>query len=99
MTSQKYQRKTGTGYKRKNGELKGIDWKWQAADGRQIKAPLARKAVRPNPTDRGKNGGKLLVLVDQNGNPLSIVMEGTNRDDSRLLDEVLEVRVKPSEQT
>ena len=35
-------------------ELKGIEWKWQAADGCQIKAPLAREAVGPNPTDRGK---------------------------------------------
>ena len=46
-----------------------------------------------------KNGSKWLALVDQNGIPLSIVIEGANRHDSRLLDGALEVRVKPPEQT
>ena len=35
-------------------EIKGIDWKWQSADGTNIKAPLAQQSVGPNPTDRGK---------------------------------------------
>ena len=38
----------------KYDELQGISWKWQAADGCQIKAPLAQEAVGSNPTDRGK---------------------------------------------
>jgi len=35
-------------------ELEGIAWEWQAIDGAMIKAPLAKDAVGPNPTDRGK---------------------------------------------
>ena len=34
--------------------LEGIAWKWQAADGVNVEAPLARESVGPNPTDRGK---------------------------------------------
>lgn len=32
----------------------GITWRWQSIDGAMMKAPLAREAVGPNPTDRGK---------------------------------------------
>ena len=35
-------------------ELEGIAWEWQSIDGAMIKAPLAKEAVGPNPTDRGK---------------------------------------------
>ena len=35
-------------------ELQGIARHWQAADGTNIKAPLARESVGSNPTDRGK---------------------------------------------
>ena len=35
-------------------EMEGIAWRWQSIDGVMIKAPLARAAVGPNPTDRGK---------------------------------------------
>jgi len=35
-------------------EMEGISWKWQSVDGAMIKAPLAKEATGPNPTDRGK---------------------------------------------
>lgn len=35
-------------------DMEGIAWHWQAADGANIEAPLARESVGPNPTDRGK---------------------------------------------
>ena len=35
-------------------EMEGIAWLWEAADGSNIEAPLARESVGPNPTDRGK---------------------------------------------
>src|SRR4030043_968678 len=35
-------------------EVEGIAWRWQSIDGAMIKAPPARDAVGPNPTDRGK---------------------------------------------
>jgi transposase len=34
--------------------LQGIAWHWEAADGSNIEAPLAKESVGPNPTDRGK---------------------------------------------
>jgi transposase len=39
-------------------EMEGIAWKWQSIDGAMIKAPLAREATGPNPTDRGKKGNQ-----------------------------------------
>ena len=39
-------------------ELKGLEWKWQAADGTLTKAPLGGAATGRNPTDRGKGGTK-----------------------------------------
>jgi transposase len=35
-------------------DLEGIAWRWQSLDGGMVKAPMAREAVGPNPTDRGK---------------------------------------------
>lgn len=35
-------------------QLEGIAWRWQSVDGALFKAPLAREAVGPNPTDREK---------------------------------------------
>jgi transposase len=35
-------------------EMHSIAWVWQSLDGSLSKAPLAREAVGPNPTDRGK---------------------------------------------
>jgi hypothetical protein len=38
------------------GELKGLGWEWQSADGCMVKAPLAREAAGRNPADREKKG-------------------------------------------
>ena len=35
-------------------QMEGIAWRWQSIDGAMFKAPMARQAVGPNPTDRGK---------------------------------------------
>jgi transposase len=35
-------------------DMEGIAWTWQSIDGAMVKAPLAKEAVGPNPTDRGK---------------------------------------------
>lgn len=66
-------------------ELKGIAWKWQAADGAMTKAPLGGEQTGKNPTDRGKLGTKRSLLVDEQGVPLGIVVSGANTADSRLL--------------
>jgi putative transposase len=66
-------------------ELKGIAWKWQAADGAMTKAPLGGEKTGKNPTDRGKVGTKRSLLVDEHGVPLGLVVSGANSADSRLL--------------
>jgi transposase len=66
-------------------ELEGIIWEWQSLDGAMVKAPLALESVGRNPTDRGKNGSKRSLLVDERGVPLSIVLSGANTHDVKLL--------------
>lgn len=70
-------------------ELRGIAWKWQAADGAMTKAPLGGEKTGPNPTDRSKGGTKRSLLVDEHGVPLGIVVSGANTPDSRLLESTL----------
>jgi putative transposase len=54
------------------------------------KAPLAIECVGANPTDRGKNGRKRSLLVDERGVPLSLVASGANRHDVKLLPDTLD---------
>lgn len=74
-------------------DMEGIAWEWQSIDGGTYKAPLAQESVGRNPTDRGKNGSKRHILVDERGVPLSIVVTGANRHDVSQLATVLEGRI------
>jgi transposase len=71
-------------------EVKGIAWKWQAADGAMTKAPLGGEKTGKNPTDRAKSGVKRSLLVDESGVPLSIVVSGANVNDGKLLASTLD---------
>ena len=62
-------------------ESGGISWKWQAMDSKNSPAPLGGEKTGKNPTDRGKRGAKMNLLVDQRGAPLSVVLTGANRHD------------------
>ena len=62
-------------------ESDGIGWKWQAMDSKNSPAPLGGHKTGKNPTDRGKRGVKMNLLVDQSGAPLSVVLTGANRHD------------------
>ncbi len=66
-------------------EFKGLQWKWQAADGAMTKAPLGGEKTGKNPTDRGKAGTKRSLLVNEQGLPLGIVVSGANTPDGKLL--------------
>ncbi len=66
-------------------ELKGLDWEWQAMDGAMTKAPLGYEQTGPNPTDRAKREVKRSLLVDGNGLPLGLAVEGANRNDFKIL--------------
>jgi len=65
-------------YAREHG---GIGWKWQAMDSKHSAAPLGGEKTGKNPTDRGKTGAKINLLVDGRGAPISIVLKGANRHD------------------
>jgi putative transposase len=67
-------------------ELKGLAWKWPAADGALTKAPLGGEKTGKNPTDRGKRGTKRSLLVDEPGVPLGLVVSGAHRPDGRRLE-------------
>jgi len=71
-------------------ELKGIGGEWQSVDGSMVNAPLALEAVGYNPTDRGNNGDKRSVPVDDKRIPLSVSLDGANRHDIKLLQPTLE---------
>jgi putative transposase len=70
-------------------EFKGIEWKWQAADGAMTKSPLGGEKTGKNPTDRGKIGTKRSLLVNEQGLPLGIVVSGANTPDGKLLEPTL----------
>ncbi|WP_435005858.1 IS5 family transposase (plasmid) [Tundrisphaera lichenicola] len=75
------------------GELGGVLWEWQSADGAMGKARFGGDEVGPNPTDRGKNGVKRSVIVDQDGGPLGAVIAGANVHDAKLLAATIEAIV------
>lgn len=53
------------------------------------KARLGGDAIGPNPTDRAKPGVKRSLLVEQQGGPLAVVVDGANRHDTKLLEATL----------
>ena len=57
------------------------------------KSPFWGDDVGRNPTDRGKNGVKRSLLVEESGGPLSIVIAGATRHDTKLLQATLEAIV------
>ena len=58
-----------------------IKWKWQAIDSKSVSSPLGGEDAGRNPTDRGKLGSKIHLLVDERGAPLSVFVTGANRHD------------------
>lgn len=66
-----------------------IRWKWQAADGKNCPAPLGGEETGPNPTDRGKSGSKIHLLVDRRGTPLAVVVSAANRHDKCSLQDLV----------
>src|ERR687898_641162 len=65
-------------YAREQG---GISWRWQAMDSKHSAAPLGGQKTGKNPTDTGKSGAKINLLVDGRGAPISVVLTGANRHD------------------
>jgi putative transposase len=59
----------------------GIGWRWQAMDSKSCAAPLGGEKTGKSPTDRGKLGAKMNLIVDERGAPISIMLTGANRHD------------------
>lgn len=54
-------------------------------DGAITKAPLGGKSTGPNPTDiRSKSGTKRSLLVEGQGIPIGITIDGANRHDMKM---------------
>lgn len=71
------------------GKKREVKWKWQSLDSKSYPAPLGGEGTGRNPTDRGKRGSKLHLLVDKRGAPLSVIISGANRHDKTAAVDVL----------
>lgn len=67
----------------------GIGWKWQSVDSMMSAAPLGGAKTGRNPTDRGKSGSKIHLLVDERGAPLAIWITGANEHDKWSVDDLI----------
>jgi putative transposase len=65
----------------------GIGW---VSTGAWPRHPSGGKKTGKNPTDRGKSGTKRSLLVDGNGIPVGLAVDGANRHDMKLTRETLE---------
>jgi putative transposase len=66
-----------------------IQWQWQSVDSKACPAPLGGEQTGKNPTDRGKQGSKIHILVDQRGAPLAVVLTGANEHDKWSADDLI----------
>ncbi len=66
-----------------------VRWKWQAIDSKSVSTPLGGEATGRNPTDRGKRGAKVHILVDERGAPLAIDISGANQHDKWSVDDLI----------
>lgn len=72
-------------------DLVGLDWTWQSVDGATTKAPLGGDATGKKPADRGKLGTKRSLMTETTGVPVSLVVDGANTHDIKLMQETIEI--------
>jgi putative transposase len=65
----------------------GPGWQWTGAKPRH---PSGGKKTGKNPTDRGKRGVKRSLLVEADGIPVGVAVEGANRHDMKMAEATLE---------
>lgn len=66
-----------------------IGWRWQSIDSKACPAPLGGEETGKNPTDRGKQGSKIHLLVDERGAPLALHITGANQHDKWSADDLI----------
>ncbi|AFD27133.1 Transposase-like protein (plasmid) [Deinococcus gobiensis I-0] len=67
-----------------------LNWSRSALDSISIPAPRGGSHTGPNPTDRGKAGSKLHLLIDGQDLPLAIRLSGANVHDSKQLEAIVD---------
>lgn len=72
------------------GDLDAIDWSRASIDSLSVRAKCGGEDTGPNPTDRGKLGSKIHLLVDHQGVPLAVLLSGANVHDSKLLEPLVD---------
>lgn len=66
-----------------------IGWRWQSVDSMMSPAPWGGSQTGKNPTDRGKAGSKVHLLVDERGAPLAIFITGAHEHDKWSADDLI----------
>ena len=67
-----------------------LDWSRAGLDSVSVRAKRGGELTGPNPTDRAKRGTKYHLLVDRTGLPLNVAISGANRNDSMLVEPILD---------
>lgn len=62
-----------------------LDWSRRAIDSVSVRALNRGQLTGPNPTDRGKNGSTIHLLVDRSGLPIPVAISAANTHDSLAL--------------
>ncbi|MFF8868428.1 IS5 family transposase [Streptomyces sp. NPDC015139] len=62
-----------------------LDWSRFALDSVSVRALKGGKLTGPNPTDRGKSGSKIHLVVDRSGLPVAVAISAANTHDSLAL--------------
>lgn len=70
-----------------------LDWSRASLDSASLPAPRGGQEVGPNPTDRGKQGSKIHLLVDGQGLPLAVTISGANVHDNQRFEQTLDAVV------
>ena len=68
----------------------GIGREWQSVDSGIRPAPLGGTQTDKNPTDSGKSGTKIHILVDEKGAPLALQVTGAIQHDKWTADDLIE---------
>ena len=68
---------------------RNVKRKWQAIDSKACPVPLGGEDTGRNPTDRGKQGSKIHLLVDKRGASLAVFITGANRHDNTAAESVV----------
>ena len=71
-------------------DWQGIDWKWLSMDGCMTKAPLGGEKDGQKPDRSGQARRRASLLVDGNGIPIGLAVDGANRNDMKMARATLE---------